>query len=626
MTKTFALALILAAAAAVAQADGRAPRAGGAVTTAGRDRSGAPPAAERRRHRQRLAQRERRDADPAPPARRWPRPERGRGDGKISKSKYTEGRPVRRVRGAGRWGEKGPFAGERPLSRRLQAATQAWSQRRRASRALPSAPDRGYPRGEVRTEPATPPPWPAAAFDLGNVRTPCRAGTRNSANWMLSEAIEALARAERMHRQFFQPARGARRAALLGAAGRRAGDRARGAGLVALPGVDPEHVEAAIEDGAAGRRRPPDPAARAAHGGHPPPGAAAGAVRTPRPAARRPLCGAPRRASYGCLVFSLAKLDRGGDAMKLLGKRRAGAPAARAAPQGTSARVPLPERCADHRAGAQHGAVPRHRRAGRARPAERRSRPPSRRCASSARSASSCSATRREDDPGAGRPAPHRHRRQHRALHHRARRHAITSSARACSASASSSSCRRAVPGRARLPHPGAGEPARRRSRRASCTSAAGAGGAAAPAAGAAGAGRRRAGDRPRRPRSPTSRRLHGHQAGGEAGDPGDHRPRRAHGEGLAAAGPAHRGAAPVATRSAGRPRRRSTSASARWCCASRWRRSSASSARATARPRRSPSSTRRSPRPACPRRSRSRRARSCAARAHAGGGRPSTA
>ena len=53
---------------------------------------------------------------------------------------------------------------------------------------------------------------------------------------------------------------------------------------------------------------------------------------------------------------------------------------------------------------------------------------------------------------------------------------------------------------------------------------------------------------------------------------------------------PAHRGAAHVAARSAGRPRRRSTSASARPCCASRWRRSSASSARATARPRRSPS------------------------------------
>ena len=41
-------------------------------------------------------------------------------------------------------------------------------------------------------------------------------------------------------------------------------------------------------------------------------------------------------------------------------------------------------------------------------------------------------------------------------------------------------------------------------------------------------------------------RRLHGHPPGGEAGDPRDHRRHRAHGEGLAPAGAAHRGAAPV--------------------------------------------------------------------------------
>ena len=42
MTRTFALALILAAAAAVAQADGRAPRAGGAVTTTSAETFPAP--------------------------------------------------------------------------------------------------------------------------------------------------------------------------------------------------------------------------------------------------------------------------------------------------------------------------------------------------------------------------------------------------------------------------------------------------------------------------------------------------------------------------------------------------------------------------------------------------------
>jgi HSP20 family protein len=68
-------------------------------------------------------------------------------------------------------------------------------------------------------------------------------------NWMWSEACEALARAERMHRDLFRPARATsalptweppvdvletERDVLV---------------LVALPGVNPEHVEARIEDG-----------------------------------------------------------------------------------------------------------------------------------------------------------------------------------------------------------------------------------------------------------------------------------------------------------------------------------------------------------------------------------------
>jgi HSP20 family protein len=67
--------------------------------------------------------------------------------------------------------------------------------------------------------------------------------------WMWSEACEMLARAERLNREFFRPTRSAGqqpsweppvdvletdRAVLV---------------LIALPGVDPERVEAAIEDG-----------------------------------------------------------------------------------------------------------------------------------------------------------------------------------------------------------------------------------------------------------------------------------------------------------------------------------------------------------------------------------------
>ncbi len=67
-------------------------------------------------------------------------------------------------------------------------------------------------------------------------------------NWMWSEACEMLARAERLHREFFRPTRSAgllptweppvdvleTDSALLV--------------LMALPGVDPERVEAAIDD------------------------------------------------------------------------------------------------------------------------------------------------------------------------------------------------------------------------------------------------------------------------------------------------------------------------------------------------------------------------------------------
>jgi len=127
------------------------------------------------------------------------------------------------------------------------------------------------------------------------------------ANWMLSEAIETLARAERMHRQFFQLQRspGAReptweppidvleteREILI---------------LVSLPGVDPDHVVATIEDGTlvvSGRRVLP-PALR---------NAVIHRLELPQGRFERRVTLPPGRynvthfAENGCLVFSLAK-------------------------------------------------------------------------------------------------------------------------------------------------------------------------------------------------------------------------------------------------------------------------------------------------------------------------------
>jgi len=68
-------------------------------------------------------------------------------------------------------------------------------------------------------------------------------------NWMWSEACEMLARAERLHREFFRPTRSA---GLLPTweppVDVRETDHAVLV-LIALPGVDPERVEAAIDGG-----------------------------------------------------------------------------------------------------------------------------------------------------------------------------------------------------------------------------------------------------------------------------------------------------------------------------------------------------------------------------------------
>ena len=67
-------------------------------------------------------------------------------------------------------------------------------------------------------------------------------------NWMWSEACEMLARAERLHREFFRPAarRGARLPAWEPPVDILETER-EVLVLVALPGVDPDQVEAAID-------------------------------------------------------------------------------------------------------------------------------------------------------------------------------------------------------------------------------------------------------------------------------------------------------------------------------------------------------------------------------------------
>jgi HSP20 family protein len=74
--------------------------------------------------------------------------------------------------------------------------------------------------------------------------------TKDPVNWMLSEAIDSLARAERLRQHFFslQSRAGSREASWEPPIDVLETDREILI-LVALPGVDPEHVEAVIENG-----------------------------------------------------------------------------------------------------------------------------------------------------------------------------------------------------------------------------------------------------------------------------------------------------------------------------------------------------------------------------------------
>jgi HSP20 family molecular chaperone IbpA len=74
--------------------------------------------------------------------------------------------------------------------------------------------------------------------------------TKDSVNWMLSEAIDSLARAERLRQQFFslQASAGSRESSWEPPIDVLETD-SEFLILVALPGVDPEQVEAVIENG-----------------------------------------------------------------------------------------------------------------------------------------------------------------------------------------------------------------------------------------------------------------------------------------------------------------------------------------------------------------------------------------
>lgn len=126
--------------------------------------------------------------------------------------------------------------------------------------------------------------------------------------WMWSEAFEVLARAERMHRQFFQPSASSvsweppvdvletEEAVLV---------------LVALPGVDLDEVKALIDDGAlivAGSRTyPPEMRTAVIHRLELPQGRFERRVRLP--AGR--YASIDRSSAHGCLLITLTKSEPG---------------------------------------------------------------------------------------------------------------------------------------------------------------------------------------------------------------------------------------------------------------------------------------------------------------------------
>lgn len=130
---------------------------------------------------------------------------------------------------------------------------------------------------------------------------------RNPADWMLSQALASLAEAERMHRQLFQPPRGDAPGPCWEPPVDVLETDAAVLVFVALPGVDPERVEAAIDQGTLvvrGRRTlPPELRHAVIHRLELPQGTFE--RRIPLPAGRYSVRHA---AGNGCLIFTLEKL------------------------------------------------------------------------------------------------------------------------------------------------------------------------------------------------------------------------------------------------------------------------------------------------------------------------------
>jgi HSP20 family molecular chaperone IbpA len=130
---------------------------------------------------------------------------------------------------------------------------------------------------------------------------------RDPANWMLSEAIDALARAERMHRQLFQIQQSQTSAPAWEPPLDMIETQHEVLVLIALPGVEPDQVEAVIREGilvVAGRRvLPPELRMARIHRLELPQGRFERHIPLP-PGRYR---GVRRLAQNGCLVFSLEK-------------------------------------------------------------------------------------------------------------------------------------------------------------------------------------------------------------------------------------------------------------------------------------------------------------------------------
>ena len=126
-------------------------------------------------------------------------------------------------------------------------------------------------------------------------------------DWMWSEAVALIARAEQLHGRFFQPRQAVRQAAWEPPADVLELEN-KVLILVALPGVDTDQVETAIEAGAlvvVGRRLlPPELRTAVIHRLEIPQGRFE--RRVPLPPGR--YSNVRRSAANGCLIFSLQKI------------------------------------------------------------------------------------------------------------------------------------------------------------------------------------------------------------------------------------------------------------------------------------------------------------------------------